>query len=313
MAERPVVLAIDFGGTKIAAAIADADGTRIESTTIRIDPADSAQTSFERGIALARSLHERLAGDRELRAVGACTFGIPHETHIDLAPNIEGWESIAFGHDLRAAFAGAAVEIGTDVKAAAQAEAEWGALADCNPGIYLNLGTGLAAAIVVDGIVLAGHHGAAGEIGYNLRHPADVGALERWMLEERVSGKALRQRALPLLMAPPSPEHDDEVDEAAALFHAAQHDPAAASLIDDFVTELSLHLVNLSIAIDPARVAVGGGMVRSWQHLEGPMRAALDAAMPFPPQLVRADFPYEASLLGATALAVRAGSQVALA
>ena len=80
MADRPVVLGIDFGGTKIAAAIADADGTRIESTTIRIDPAGGAQTSFDRGIALARSLHERLAGDRELRAVGACTFGIPHET-----------------------------------------------------------------------------------------------------------------------------------------------------------------------------------------------------------------------------------------
>jgi excisionase family DNA binding protein len=57
--------------------------------------------------------------------------------------------------------------------------------------VYLNLGTGLAAAIVADGRVLAGANGAAGEIGYNLRRLADVGYAGYVPLEEAVSGRAL--------------------------------------------------------------------------------------------------------------------------
>jgi predicted NBD/HSP70 family sugar kinase len=66
----------------------------------------------------------------------------------------------------------------------------------------------------------------------------------------------------------------------------------------------------VAIAIDPIRTAVGGGMVRSWQHIEGGLRRALDAAVPYPPELVRARFPYEAPLMGALALGTDAARQV---
>ena len=103
----------------------------------------------------------------------------------------------------------------TDVKAAALAEARWGALAGADPGVYLNLGTGLAAAIVIGGVVLSGANGAAGEIGYNLRQLADVGDAGYLTLEEAVSGRALarlsgrpprrRSRTAPIPASPPSP------------------------------------------------------------------------------------------------------------
>ena len=81
----------------------------------------------------------------------------------------------------------------TDAKAAAQAEVRWGVLAGRDPAVYLNLGTGLAAAVVIGGQVVNGVNGAAGEIGYNLRSVADVGlALDRRpLLEHMVSGQAL--------------------------------------------------------------------------------------------------------------------------
>src|SRR5439155_17730159 len=106
-----------------------------------------------------------------------------------------GWGELAFGRELRSAFPTAEIRTVTDVKAAAQAEVEHGALRDCSPGIYVNLGTGLAVAIVVDGVVLAGRHGAAGEIGYNLRGPGSDSSV----LEDAVSGKALRAMARTLL------------------------------------------------------------------------------------------------------------------
>jgi glucokinase len=200
-------------------------------------------------------------------------------------------------------FEGAEIRLATDVKAAAQAEAEWGALAGCDPGIYLNLGTGLAVAIVANGAVVAGSHGAAGEIGYNLRHLTDVGQLldDRLPLEGAVSGMALTRAARNVFPT---------AESAAAVFERAADNPWVARLVTDFIAELSYHLVNLAIAVDPARIVVGGGMVRSWDQLYGGLREALDAAVPFPPDLVRADFPFDAPLMGALALGLAAAREV---
>jgi glucokinase len=187
----------------------------------------------------------------------------------------------------------------TDVKAAAQAELRWGSLVGCDPAIYLNLGTGLAAAIVAGGAVIAGAHGAAGEIGYNLRRPDDVGLAEsdRVILEAVVSGRALAGLAHSALDRPTS---------AADTFELAKTNADAGVLVDEFLQELAMHVVNLAIAVDPVRIAVGGGMMRSWAQIEPALRVALDAAVPFPPELVPAECPFDAPLIGALALGLEA-------
>ena len=299
----PVVLGLDFGGTKIAGAVCDMTGFRLGSMTIDTRASDGGQTSLERGLLAARSLLDTSARGRPLAAVGACTIGIPSENGISLAPTIPGWGTLVLDRELRRVFESAEIRLATDVKAAAQAEAEWGALVGCDPGIYLNLGTGLAVAIVANGAVVTGSHGAAGEIGYNLRHLTDVGQPldDRLPLEGAVSGMALTRAALDVFPT---------ADSAAAVFERSAHNPRVAQLVTDFIAELSYHLVNLAIAVDPARIVVGGGMVRSWDQLYGGLREALDAAVPFPPDLVRADFPFDAPLMGALALGIAAAREV---
>jgi glucokinase len=301
-----LVLGVDFGGTKTAAAVQDLAGRRLAAVTVdsRL-PGESAPQSFARtlraaadlvDLAAARSDHQPV---RRLVAVGACTFGIPFDDRVELAPTIPGWGDIAFGDGLRAAFPGAEVRVATDVKAAALVEARQGALLGCDPGLYVNLGTGLAAALVVGGQVVAGHHGAAGEIAYNLRSLADVSlpAAERHTLEDTVSGRGLGRAASVLT---------GRAVDAAAAFELADTDVDAGALVDLFVAELSLHVANLVNALDPARVAVGGGLVRSWPRIERGLRRVLDETVPFPPELVLARFPHDAALRGALALAVEA-------
>ncbi len=82
-------------------------------------------------------------------------------------------------------------------------------------------------------------------------------------------------------------------------FARAVSEPAYARLLTEFLRELSYHLVNLTIAVDPARIAIGGGMVHSWGVLEGPLRSALEAHVPYVPELVPGAFPYDAPLRGA--------------
>jgi glucokinase len=344
----PVVLGFDFGGTKIAIAVCDLMGNRLASATVSTGAApgvpqpvsdDGAQAIFDRGIRAARDLLASAAPQHELAAVGAATFGIPFEDRVELAPAIDGWESFALGRELRAAFEGAEIRMATDAKAAAAAELRWGTLTGCDPGVYLNLGTGLATAIVVGGQVVSGGNGGAGEIGYNLRAVSDVGLTldQRVPLEGAVSGLGLARRAAdpgsggpgaggpgtggPGAGGPgpdgPGPDGPGRPGNAAVrpmtaadIFEASPDDPELDDLVASFVTELAFHVVNLAICINPVRISVGGGMVRSWERLRPHLEHALNAGVPFPPELVVARFPFDAPLLGAIALAVDAADAI---
>jgi glucokinase len=291
------VLGIDFGGTQTAVAVGEpTPGPRLGAATVPTHAAEGGKASLGRGLRAARALLDRVAPGREPVAVGVSTIGIPRESGVDLAPNIPGWADLALAEEIRLAFPASEVRVETDVKAAARVEAVEGALVGADPGLYLNLGTGLAIAIVTNGEVVAGRNGASGEIGYNLRALTDVGvpAGQREILEDRVSGIGLLARARELF---------PDAIGAKDLFAAASRDPRAAAVLQEFTDELAFHLVNLTIALDPARIAVGGGMVRSWPVLHGPLRRALDAAVPFPPELVQAAFPFDAPLAGALTLA----------
>jgi predicted NBD/HSP70 family sugar kinase len=299
----PVVLGIDFGGSKIAVAVCGSDGKRLGSATVATDAELGARSVLDRAVATSRGLLAEAAPDGELAAVGVSTIGIPLDDRVELAPNIPGWDGVGLGHELGAAFGGVEVRLATDVKAAAQAEARWGALAGSEPAVYLNLGTGLASAVVTGGKVLGGSHGAAGEIGYNLRGVKDAGAglSERTLLEEMGSGQGLARRAADSL---------GRRLDAAQIFERSGSEPELARLVGKFVAELAFHVVNLAILIDPQRIAVGGGMVRSWDRIGPGLQLALDAGVPFPPELVMANFPYDAPLVGAIALGVEAAQQL---
>lgn len=304
MTNPSVVLGIDFGGTKIATAVCDLAGNKLASAVVDSVGERGARASFDHGVQAARTLLETQAPDATLAAVGVATFGIPFDDRVELAPVIDGWESLELGRELRKAFPGAAIRTATDAKAAAHAEARWGSLAGADPAVYLNLGTGLAAAVVTSGEVLQGSRGAAGEIGYFLRQRSDVGlaAGQRILLEDMVSGQGLRRRA-----------STAEADLTAADVFAAAGSPGdieLEALVEDFVNELAFHVVNIAILVNPARIAVGGGMTRSWDRIEPRLTEALRAGVPYPPDLVLAHFPHDAPLLGAVALAVDAATGI---
>lgn len=325
------MLGLDFGGTKIAVAVCDLAGNKIGSAAVQSGGEHGARVSFARGLAAARQLLADAAPGTRLAAVGVSTFGIPLEDGVELAPAINGWGELQLGRELRTEFPGIPVAMTTDAKAAAQAEARWGALAGCDTAVYLNLGTGLSTAVVANGHVVVGSHGAAGEIGYNLRSVADVGLPldRRTMLEQMVSGQGLSSRAATdsgassrSRASSDTQASDTKADSdaqaspdgqatAAEIFAAAAADTALAGLVDEFLDELAFHLVNVAILVDPARIAVGGGMVGSWDRIAPRLREALEAGVPYPPELVLAKFPQEAPLLGAVALAIDAAAAAA--
>src|SRR4051794_23708919 len=125
-----------------------------------------AEQAVERALDTAADLAAGLGG--LMCAVGVASPGIVLADRILLAPNVPGWTELRLGERFTGAFGGPTV-CATDVKAATLAEARWGNLRDIHSGVHLNLGTGIAVGVLVGESVLTGAHGAAGEIGYNLR------------------------------------------------------------------------------------------------------------------------------------------------
>jgi predicted NBD/HSP70 family sugar kinase len=134
---------------------------------------------------------------------------------------------------------------------------------------YLNLGTGLAAGIVLDGELRRGAHGAAGEIGHLALDPAGPRCAcgQRGCLETIASGAALAA-AWPSLSAPP----------AHALFDAADAgDAEAIGIRARFADAVATAVRVLCLTADVGTVVLGGGVAQLGERLRAVVAAALDA------------------------------------
>jgi glucokinase len=285
------VLAIDYGGTKVALTTGTAEAPGRLGRVLRLEtqPSAGAEQAVRRSFEAARTLLAAPA------AVGVSTFGILRGDRIQLAPNVPGWDGMELPRLLREEFGAVPVAIDNDVKAAAVAELRWGALRGVDVGVYLNLGTGLATALVVGGRVVRGANGAAGEIGYLIGSAGESGFADgRAPCEELVSGAALATRGSALLNRP----------VAAQDLFAMRDDPLVRPLLDDAVAALAAAVANLCITLDPERVVVGGGMMRAAHHILPRITAEVERTVPFPPTIMAARFIDDAPLLGALALAL---------
>lgn len=298
MAGDGMVLAIDLGGTKIAMAIATADGSRLAETRIPTLAERGAADVMARLLLAAKALVERISTSHSLKlaAIGAVTPGIVLADSILLAPNNPGWDSIALRSCMQNSFDVARVAVDTDVKAAAFAELRWGQLQGSANGLFVNLGTGIAAAAVIDGKVLRGTRGVAGEIGYQLlgQHGEPSFADGRAPLEEMVSGSGIAKRAASLLGRP--------IDTEEVFLLAARNQGVAAILAEAWQV-LGRHLANIALVLDPEKIVIAGGMTMQSAMIIPALTAVMQRAVPFPPRIVVSSFPMDAALQGAVLLA----------
>jgi glucokinase len=287
------VLAVDFGGTKAGLAAFDATGTVLASERLPIHAERGAEQAVARTIEVARSLVADV-GEGRLLGSGVASPGIVLRDQVLLAPNVPGWSRLRLQDTFEDAL-GVPARCATDVKAAALAEARWGHLRGVHTGLHLNLGTGLALGVVVEGDVLTGAHGAGGEIGYNLLAAGDRSGPHdgHAPLEERVGGGAIGARGREV----------GGSGDAASVFALAGTEPAARAFLEETLDELAVHVANAAILVDPARITVGGGMVESADVVLPALKAVLDRAVPFPPELMTARFAQNGPLVGAAALA----------
>ena len=289
------VLAIDIGGTNVDVALATVDGELVRQLRLPTAAEDGPDALFRRlGVAVEQLKSAAHNAGSPVRAVGCACPGVVQEKQILLAPNLPGWETVALADRIRHLSGVDQVAVLNDVRAAALAEARRGALRGAEPGLYLNVGTGVAAAVTSSRGVMSGAHQASGEIAYCI--DGHGGATEPVPgFEQLVGGGPLGMTATTLLGRPVT---------AADLYQST--DPVQQELAHRALSHLSTVLANMCILLDPGTVALGGGLAGSADRVIPVLRTALVNHVPFPPRLTVAAFTEAASLHGAVELALDA-------
>ncbi|MET8039702.1 ROK family protein [Micromonospora sp. NPDC005215] len=298
-----VVVALDVGGTGMKCALVRPDGVAVRTerypTNAARGPAAVVGTILDVAVGLAAKA--RAEGLTPI-AVGIAVPGV-----VDEARGVAVWSAnVGFRdvplRDLAVTRLGLPTALGHDVRVGGLAEARLGAGRGAGHVLFVAIGTGIAAAHVVDGSASVGAHGAAGEIGHIMVRPDGprCGCGRPGCLETIASAAAIGRRYAELAGAPGTAA--DVAERAAA------GEPLASQVWQEAVEALADGLATGQALFDVATIVLGGGLAQAGDLLLTPLRAALHERMTFhrEPRLVAAALGDEAGCLGAALLALDA-------
>jgi glucokinase len=296
------VIALDVGGTGMKCALVRPDGM--------VYHAERHPTLASRGpVAVTANILDIAAGLAERARADGMTpvaAGVAVPGVVDEETGTAVWSSNIGFRDvpLRALVSerlGVPAVLGHDVRVGGVAEARLGAGRNQRHVLFIAIGTGIAAAHVVDGKAFAGAHGAAGEVGHIIVRPGGppCGCGARGCLESVASASAVGRRYAEL-----SGIADAAAFDVAA--RAAAGEPLAAAVWRDALEALADGLLTAQALYDAGVVVLGGGLAEAGEALLAPLRLALDARITFHrlPQLTRAELGDTAGCLGAALLAL---------
>lgn len=300
------VIAVDLGGTRCRAALADLAGSIL---------ADSVRLTHSTGDpfgALDASIDEmrRAASERQVPVV-ALAVGIPGildpERGVARDAPYLGWDEFPVVERLAAA-----VEIpfvvDNDVNLAALAHAWRGDGRRINHFVTLSVGTGTGAAVVSDGRLLQGRHNAAGEVGYLV---VDRRMLGRPIVdglgafEALASGPGLATRARTLIdEGRATALAGAEITPESVLAAASAGDELARAVVDQLLDDLAMAIVAMSATVDPELVILEGGLGRALGPYLEALIARVAPGLPSPPRIVISSLGSDATVIGAVAAAL---------
>lgn len=163
--EKPYVIGIDMGGTNTAFGVVDTRGNVIAKSAIKTNNPDIDAYVQELKDECGK-LIESVGGIEKIKGIGAgCPNGNYYTGNIEFAPNLPWKGVVPFAKMLSEAF-GVPAAITNDANAAAVGEMTYGVARGMKNFIMITLGTGVGSGIVIDGKIVYGHDGFAGELGH---------------------------------------------------------------------------------------------------------------------------------------------------
>jgi glucokinase len=300
--QTDLVIGVDVGGTTLKAALLDSEGREYRRSELPTPRHLGPEAVVAATIDLIVGLRADISPTARLRSVGLVVPGVvdAQQGIAHYSANI-GWRDLPLRQIVEEAV-GLPVVIDHDVRAAGMAELELGAARGFQQILFVALGTGVAAAVITNGRVLAGATARAGELGHLPVFPDGEWCAcgQRGCTETYASAAALSRRY--------SAAAGINVSAADVISRAGADDPVARRIFNDAITALGRALVNYVLLMDPELILIGGGMATSGEALLDPLMREVQAGLAWrsAPKIANGRFAGDAGRKGAGLVAWRA-------
>jgi predicted NBD/HSP70 family sugar kinase len=286
VAEAAVVLGLDLGARFVRGAFCDLAGDVRARQDIELQ-APETDEAVEAIVRLRSSLTE--ASGLEAERIDTVVVGVPGVVErrtgvVRVVENVTGLEGRAFESELESLL-GLPVRLENDTNLAALGEQWQGVAHGVDDFVFLSIGTGMGAGVVLGGELHRGRHGAAGEIDFAL------------IAFDGVDPSAPQVAALA------------DGDPRAVFGAAREGDEAAKAVVAEVARRIALHVAPFAAVADVELVVLGGGIGANGDLLLDPIGRQLAEWLPFPPRLEVSTLGEAAVLTGALAVGVEAARE----
>ena len=260
------IIGIDLGGTKIAAALF-ADSGVMKKKIVRLL---NGATGHAVGKLVVETIGElqQNENDEVIAAVGICVPGIVYSKKGTVwAPNIPGWDDYPLKQQIISEFPHLVVNIESDRTCYILGEIWKGAAQGCDNAIYLAVGTGIGAGIILDGHIVHGANDIIGATGWMALQPPYTEEYDACgCFETYASGNGIGYQARKLLSQSGnytgilSGKPVEEVTSHDVFSAYNEQDPIATQVLDKAIEMWGMATANLVSLFNPEKVIFGGGV-----------------------------------------------------
>ena len=296
------LLAIDLGGTKLAVGLFNERGDLLSSKEESIIGRQGKQV----GDLISQNVLSLLNSDKSVDAIGVSVPGISNrKTGTVWAPNIPGWDNYPLLKELNDISKSIPVSVESDRSCYILGEMWKGNAKGCDNAIFVAVGTGIGAGIVVDGHLLHGANDIVGAVGWMaLQHPFKPDYIQCGCFEHNASGNGIAKMARQLISEDNSysgtlkSKVPDDLTSHDVFNAFDNNDPLAEKVITNAIIYWGMAIANLISIFNPEKILLGGGVFGPAVRLIPAIREeTLKWAQPVSARQVS----IEASLLGSSA------------
>ena len=281
---QDLVIGIDVGGQTTKCGVVDARGTVVAQTVIRTDTYEEVDPFIAE---LAEALNRIVAEAKAEGCIRGIGVGAPNGNYytgtIESAPNLKwGHNRVEFAKLLSEQMNGIPVSLTNDANAAAVGEMTYGAARGMKNFIMITLGTGVGSGIVIDGKVVYGHDGFAGELGHTcaVRHNGRAcNCGKNGCLEAYCSAIGVARTAREWLEMTDEPSLLRSLDKLSSkdVYEAAKEGDKLAIKIFEYTGRiLGEKLADFIEFSAPEAIVLFGGLARAKEFLTEPIQKAMD-------------------------------------
>ena len=282
--EKPYVVGMDIGGTNTVFGIVDQRGNVLATDSIKTQAYAKIEDYVDAVCEKLIPLIESMGGVEKIKGMGV---GAPNGNYyngtIEFAPNLP-WKGVIPLAALFEEKVGVPTALTNDANAAAIGEMTYGAARGMKDFIMITLGTGVGSGIVINGQLVYGHDGFAGELGHVVVRRENgrlCGCGRKGCLETYCSATGVARTAREFLVARPEPSLLREIpaEEIVSkdVYDAAVKGDKLALDIFEFTGRILGEALSDFIAFSsPEAIVLFGGLAKSGDYIMKPIKKALD-------------------------------------